>query len=63
VQAVRCSEPELSSDNTLFHLLSVSTSAQSDTENLQTSFTSVLSQLSGKSHEVIVNYNILRLNL
>ncbi|XP_021917371.1 protein downstream neighbor of son homolog isoform X2 [Zootermopsis nevadensis] len=52
VRTVRCGELELSSDNTLFHLLNVDTSARSKTENLQTSFTSALSQLSGNSNEV-----------
>jgi len=62
VQTVRFSDLDLSSDNTLFQLLNVNTKAQSNIDHLQTSFTSVLSQLSGNSSEVIVNCGFVRLN-
>lgn len=42
---------DLSSDNTLFQLLNVSVKSQSNIDHLQTSFTSILSQLSGSSNE------------
>jgi hypothetical protein len=47
---------DLSSDNTLFQLLNVSVKSQSNIDHLQTSFTSILSQLSGSSNEVFVKY-------
>jgi carbamoylphosphate synthase small subunit len=53
MQAIRSSNLDLSSDNTLFQLLSQSTKSQSNIEHLQTSFTSVLSQLSRNDDEVI----------
>jgi hypothetical protein len=56
MQAIRSNNLDLSSDNTLFQLLSQSTKSQSNTEHLQTSFTSVLSQLSRNDDEVIAKY-------
>ncbi|PNF32675.1 Protein downstream neighbor of son-like protein [Cryptotermes secundus] len=52
MQAIRSSNLDLSSDNTLFQLLSPSTKSQSNIEHLQTSFASVLSQLSRNYNEV-----------
>jgi len=54
VQVLRSNNLDLSSDNTLFQLLSGSVKSQSNIDHLKTSFTSILSQLSGSSKEVLV---------